>query len=177
MKRKNIKEEIKKYFFINPTVKLRVRQVERELKLPLPSVIRYCNELEKENILNRERISGIYLYSADRTSKNFLLEKKLFNIKNLYEVGLIEHLINELSNPVIVIFGSYSKGEDIENSDIDLYVQTPSKKGLKIEKFEKLLKRKLHVFIHSNIKQINNPHLMNNIINGVTLNGFLEVFK
>ena len=66
----NIKERIKVYFFIHPTVKMRVRQIERVLKLPLPSVIRYCKELEKEGILKKTTIVGISAYSADRSSKN-----------------------------------------------------------------------------------------------------------
>lgn len=176
MKRKNIKEQIRNYFFVNPSTKMRVRQIERELNLPLPSVIRYIQELEKEGILKREKIAEAVLFSANRASKYFLLEKKLYNIKLLYESGLTEYLINELSNPIIIVFGSYSKGEDNENSDIDLYIQTPSKKEIKLERFEKLLKRKIQIFVHSNLKQIRNPHLMNNIINGIPLNNFLEVF-
>lgn len=176
MKRKNIKEEIKAYFFLNPTERMRVRQIERKIKLPLPSVIKYAKELEKEGILKKEEIAGAVFFSADRTSKRFLLEKKLYNIRQLYEAGLIEYLINELSNPIIMVFGSYSKGEDTENSDIDLYIQTPSKKEIKLERFEKILKRKIEIFIHSNLKQINNHHLINNIINGVILNNYIEVF-
>ena len=74
MKTKNIKEKIKKYFFSNPTIKLRVRQIERELKLPLPSVIRYCRELEKEKIIKKENAAGVVLFSADRSSNTFLVE-------------------------------------------------------------------------------------------------------
>lgn len=176
MKRKNIKESIKNYFFVNPSTKMRVRQIERELNLPLPSVIRYTKELEKEGMLKREKIAEAVLFSANRASKSFLLEKKLYNIKLLYESGLIEYLINELSNPILIVFGSYSKGEDTENSDIDLYIQTFSKKEIKLEKFENLLKRKIQVFIHPNLKHIKNTHLMNNIINGMPLNNYLEVF-
>ena len=54
---KNIKDKIKEYFFVNPTVKVRVRQIERELKIPLPSAIRYVKELEKEGILKNEKIA------------------------------------------------------------------------------------------------------------------------
>ena len=177
MRTKNIRETIKEYFFINPTAKLRVRHIERELKLPLPSVIRYTKELEKEEILKKSKIGNIAFYSADRSSKNFLLEKKLFNIKTLYNSELIDFLITELSNPTIIVFGSYSKGEDIESSDIDLYIETPSKKEIKFEKFEKTVKRKLHVFRHKSINEIKNIGLANNIINGIVLNGFVEAIK
>jgi len=177
MRTKNIKQEIIEYFFVNPTAKLRVREIERALKLPLPSIIRYCKDLEKEKILSIVKTGSVIFYTADRTSEKFLLEKKLFNIKQVYESGTLEYLRRELSNPTIVLFGSYAKGEDTEESDIDLYLETPSKKEVNMDKFEKILKRKIQILRHKNLKDIQNPHLANNIINGVLLNGFVEVFK
>ncbi len=61
MKRKNIKRQIKEHFFVFPSVKLRVRQVEKELKVPLPSVIRYTKELEKSKAEVEKNILGNYL--------------------------------------------------------------------------------------------------------------------
>ena len=177
MKTKIIKDEIKNYFFVNPTAKLRVRQIERELKLPLPSVIRYTKELEKEEILKKENIGGIVLFSANRSSINFLIEKKMFNIKQIYCSGLIDNFVKEYFNPTIVLFGSFSKGEDLDDSDIDLYIETPSKKDINLNRFEKILKRKIQIFKYNHIRQITNVHLANNIINGIVLNGFLEVLK
>ncbi|MBS3074713.1 nucleotidyltransferase domain-containing protein [Candidatus Pacearchaeota archaeon] len=177
MKRKDINKTIREYFFINPNAKLRVREIERTLKLPLPSVIRHCKELEKESILTTIKIGNVNFYTANRGSEKYLLEKKLYNIKKIYESGFIEYLKNELSNPKIVLFGSFAKGEDTEESDIDLYVETPSKKKVSLEKFEKLLKRKIQVFWYKNLNKISNPHLANNIINGITLNNYIEVFK
>lgn len=175
MKIKNIKERLREYFFVNPTAKKRVRQLERELKLPLPSVIRYCKELEKEEILTRVEISGVTFYTANRTSKTFLLEKRLFNLKSIFESGIIYYCIKEYSNPVIVLFGSYSRGEDTEESDIDLYIQTPSKTEITLKQFEPILKRKIQVFSYQAIRHISNKHLANNIINGIVLNNFMEV--
>ena len=175
MRTKNIKKKIKEFFFLNPTIKLRVRQIERELNLPLPSVIRYTKELEKENILKKTKIANITLYSADRSSKEFLMEKRLFNIKQLY--NLINHIIKEYNNPTIVLFGSYSKGEDIEKSDIDLYIEIPIKKKINLSEFEKKLKRNIQIFQNKKIIDIKNTHLINNIINGITLNKSLEIFK
>lgn len=161
---------------MNPTAKLRVRQMEREMKMPLPSVIRYCKELEKEEILKKESISGVSAYSADRNSKKFLIAKRLFNIKSIFESGLLDCIVKEYFNPVIVLFGSYSKGEDIEGSDIDLYIETPRKQEFNFQKFEKILSRRIQVFNYRNIKEVPNHHLSNNIANGITLNNFLEAF-
>ena len=38
-------------------------------------------------------------------------------------------------------------------------------------------KRSIEVFQHKNLNEISNPHLANNIINGITLNNYIEVFK
>ena len=177
MKTKAITTTIKEYFFVNPNAKLRVREIERTLKLPLPSIIRYCKDLEKESILTTIKIGNVNLYTADRSSEKYLLEKKLYNIKKIYESGLVNYLRQELSNPSIILFGSFAKGEDTEESDIDLYIETLSKKDINIEKFEKLLKRRIQLFRHKNINEVSNIHLANNIINGFLLNGFLEIFK
>ena len=177
MKRKDIKQTIREYFFVNPAAKLRVRETERTLKLSLPSVIRYCNELEKEGILAIAKTGNVNFYTANRASEKYLLEKKLYNIKKICDSGLIECLRQELSNPAIVLFGSFAKGEDAEESDIDLYIETPSKKKVNIEKFENILKRGIQIFQHKNLNEMSNPHLANNIINGITLNNYIEVFK
>lgn len=173
----NIKGSIKSYFFTYPLAKLRVRQIEKTLKLPLPSVIKYCKELESEGILQTVRMGNVIFYTANRGDENFLLEKRLFNIKKIYDSGLIDHIKLELSNPTIILFGSYAKGEDTDESDIDLYVETLSKKEMSLEKFEGSLKRKIQLFRHKNIRDMSNMHLANNIVNGIILNGFVEVFK
>jgi len=174
---KNIKEELKKYFLLNPTKKLRLRQIERETQLSFPLVSRYSKELVREKILKTTITAEIVLYSADRSSKNFILEKKLFNIKLLYESNLVSYLIKELSNPVIILFGSFSKGEDIEDSDIDLFVETVSKKELDLKNFENKLQRRIQIFKNTSIRNIKNINLANNIINGINLNREIEVFK
>ncbi|MBT5272499.1 nucleotidyltransferase domain-containing protein [Candidatus Woesearchaeota archaeon] len=165
------------YFFINPAVKLRVRQIEREVKIPLPSAIRYAKELEKEGILRHEIIAGVKLYSADRSSKIYLFEKTYFNIKQLHSSGLIDYLIEYYSNPTIILFGSYSRGEDTEDSDIDIFVETVLKEKIDLSKFEKRLKKDIQLFVLKNLKEISNNHLANNILNGITLNGFIEVLN
>ena len=177
MKRKNIKFLVMDFFLVNPTIKIRVRQLEKKLNVPFPSIVRYTKELTNEGVLKKEEISNVILYSADRTSKKYLIEKKLYNLRMLYESELVDYLINEISNPVIVVFGSYSRGEDIENSDIDLYFETSFGGKIKLDKFEKILKRSIQLFIHKSIREVRNKNLMDNIINGITLNNFMVVFE
>jgi predicted nucleotidyltransferase len=177
MKIKSIKERIKDHFLANPTQKLRVRQIEREVEVPLPSAIRYAKELEKEGILKTVSIAGVTAYTANRSSKALLLEKLTYNLRTLHETGLVEHIIKEHSNPPIIVFGSYSRGEDTEDSDIDIYIETSKKTDIDLTAFENRLKRKIQVFQHRKITDIKNRNLANNIINGIVLNGQVEVLK
>ncbi len=119
-----------------------MRELEKTLQLPLPSVIRDCKELHEEEILTTIKTGNVVFYTGDRANENFLLEKKLYNIKTLYVSGLVQFIRIELNNPIIILFGSYSRGEDIENSDIDLYIETPSKKTNKFRKIWKNIKKK-----------------------------------
>ena len=171
----SIKSKIKEYFFMFPNSKLRVREIERKLKIPLPSVIRYCKELNNEDILTTIKTGEVVFYTAQRSNDKFLIEKRLNNIRTLYDSGLVNFIKEKLNNPKIIVFGSFSKGEDSEQSDIDLYVETPSKKEIDIKEFENKLSRKLQILKHNKISDIKNIHLINNIINGITLNGFVEV--
>jgi predicted nucleotidyltransferase len=90
--------------------------------------------------------------------------------------GLLERLKAEFDNATIILFGSYARGEDKEDSDIDLYVQTPAKKTIRLESFEKYLGRNIQLFIHKDIHEVSKD-LANNILNGIVLNGSIEVFR
>ena len=176
---KSIKQKISEYFFVHPTRKLRVRHIEREVNVALPSAIRYAKELEDEKILKSVIVAGVKVYSGDRASREFLVLKKLFNVYSLFSSGLVDFLTREYSNPTIVVFGSYSRGEDVEGSDIDIYIETAKKDvcGGNVEQFEKKLMRKLQFFQYRKITEIKNKELANNIVNGIALNGFVEVFN
>ena len=79
--------------------------------------------------------------------------------------------------PEIILFGSIARGDFHKDSDIDLYIETSSKKEVNLAEFEKKLSRKIQLFRHKNIAKIKNNNLINNIMNGISLNGFVEVIK
>jgi predicted nucleotidyltransferase len=64
------------------------------------------------------------------------------------------------------------RGEDVEESDIDLFIISNVKKQMNMEKFEEFLKRKIHIIIEPDIKKIN-ENLKSELINGEVLKGYL----
>ena len=81
--------------------------------------------------------------------------------------------------PIIVLFGSYSKALDNEQSDIDIFVLSNINKEFNTLKYEEILKRKVSIHLHSkkNLEKLkrHSKEFVNNLCNGITLSGQLEV--
>src|SRR3989338_6504446 len=164
--------KVLRVFFDYPTKGLQLRELSRLLKMGMPSVILHVKRLEKEDFLKKEK-KGVYpQYKASRNEK-FLLYKKTDTLIRLHESGLIEFLFSKTYPNAIVLFGSASLGEDTETSDIDLFV-IAKEKDLDLSEYEKMLKRKVHIIFESDLKKVP-KELMNNVINGIVVYGYLEV--
>jgi len=174
MLEKNNKYKVLKVFLFNPTESFRLRELSRITKISPPSVINYLKELEKKGLIGSYVKRDIPFYKAERDNEDFKQYKRIAVQYELHKSGLIEHLWQKLSPDVIILFGSFSLGEDIENSDIDLFVQCPEKK-LDLKEFGKKLGREINIFYEDNFSRLS-KELKNNIINGIVLKGYLKVF-
>lgn len=165
-------------FFQEPTKEHGLLEISRITKIAHTSVKKHLETLKKEGIIS-ERIekkgSRAYpIYKAEQESNVFRDYKKVYNFAELINSGLIEHIKNSLMPKSIALFGSYQKGEDIEDSDIDLFVEI-EQKDIDLSKFEKRLKRKVQLHFKDNFRKYP-AELKNNIINGTALEGYLEAF-
>jgi len=92
---------------------------------------------------------------------------------NIQESGLMEFLEEEFVPSAVVLFGSASRGEDTENSDIDLLV-IAKEKDVNLKKYESALGRKINMIFEDSSKGMP-KELLNNVINGIVLYGYLKV--
>lgn len=161
-------------FFDYPTKSFQLREISRILNLGLPSVANHVKKLEKERFIKREK-GGIYdSFKANKTEK-FKLYKKTNLLLRLSECGLLDFLKEKLMSDAIVLFGSAVQGNDVEESDIDLFILS-KKKDLHLKPFEEKLNRKINLFCEEKLNKLS-KELMNNIINGIVLSGYLRVLK
>lgn len=152
-----------------------MRQISRNTKISQPSVINHLKALIKLGFIIKENNKSIYpSYKANRDLRLFKTHKKADLLIQLEEIGLIDYINDKCLPNCIILFGSASLGEDIENSDIDLFVQTKEIR-LNLEKFDKVLKRKVNIFFEEKLDRLSNE-LKNNIINGIKIKGYLKVF-
>lgn len=151
--------------------RINVREYARIIKISPPTASKLLSNLNKDGLIKKEEDRQYIFYHANKESKVFVDLCRIYWGAVLEKSGIIENIKEELLNPVVILFGSLSKAEVKENSDIDLAIFTPTKKELKLEKFEKILGRKIQVFIFSKKEELKSKELLNNILNGYKILG------
>ena len=179
MLQKDNRYKILMIFFEDPSPKgigFQLREISRKVEVAPPSVKKYLNELEKEGLVMKikHRIHGYPVYYANRDNEEFKFLKKVDIIMKIKESGLLKYLSENCMPDVIILFGSASKGEDLKESDLDLFVLSDKEK-IDLSLFEKKLNKKINIFFDNNFNKLS-KELRNNIINGVILKGYLKVF-
>lgn len=176
------KSKILRLFLKEPSKEQYIREIARRIKKSPTTVSVYLAKYEKRDLLKSERKYHHLVYKANQESKKFKRVLLYYNLTLIDKSGLIKYLEKEFNHPeTIGLFGSFVKGENVEKSDIDIYVISPLKKEISLNKYEKKLKHKIQLFVFSreDIKKMQekNKELLNSLINGVVLSGFLEIFK
>lgn len=158
-------------FFKDNYRRINVREYARIQNISPPSASKLLGQFEEEKLLKKEPEKNYIYYFANKESKTLINLSRIYWQTKIEESGLVGHLQKELANPLIVLFGSFSKAEITQNSDVDLAVFTVSEKNLYLENFERKVSRKIQVFKFKNMKDVENKDLLNNILNGFVICG------
>jgi len=128
--------------------------------------------LEKEGLikLEKDRASGRWSIALNRDSKTVLRMKRVENLKLIYESGIVDFLEKEFAGATIVLFGSYSMGEDAADSDLDIAIIGRREKKIYLDEFEKKLEREIFINFYPSFIEIH-KNLRENIFNGIVLVG------
>jgi len=169
-------------FVEEPEREFHIRELAKLFRKSPTTVSGILNKLKKKGILVSRKMSNHVLFRANTASLDYRSLKKRHNLEQVSSSGLIKYLVEKLNDPeAIILFGSYEKGEDIKRSDIDIFVVTPSKKDVELEKYGRLLKHDIQLFINSkddvDKMKTRNKELLNNLVNGTVIYGFWEAFR
>lgn len=165
-----------KVFFDFPLKKFSLKEISLLSKLSHPSLKPELSNLIKSEFLQKhieirgKRSFPLYFASENEEFKKI---KKLSNEYELIYSGIIEFLKSKMMPNSIIVFGSYSRGEDLEESDIDLFVESEIKE-IDLKKFEKKLKRKINLTFKEDLNKLD-KNLLINIINGKILYGEIHL--
>ncbi len=156
-----------------PTKEFTIRGLAKEAGVSPPTAMEFVNELEKESIIKTEIFGRAKKVSFNMENEEAVREKRIRNIKAAEEIKK-EILKSGIDAKAIILFGSFSRGEDIESSDIDIAVVSREKVKADFTKIEKKLNRRINLIIFESFKKIP-ENLRGSIINGIKLYGVIDV--
>lgn len=171
-------EKVLGVFLESPAQKYHVRGIARKLGISPRTAKKYLAALCSDGYLKMEK-DGIYeKYRAYQDSQIFKDRKVFHTIRKLRESEIIGYIEEEMNYPAIILYGSAARGEDTVESDIDLFIISKVKKEIDVSGFEKKLDMEIQLMNmdETEFKKGKNGELQNNMLNGIVLSGFVEVF-
>ena len=171
-----LQQQILRLLFTKTGVMLNQNQIAKALKVSPPAVMKAIPNLEKSNLvkIEQDKESKRWAIELNRDNQRTIRLKRADNLSLIYESGLYDFIEKELAGSTIILFGSYSKGEDTIASDIDLAVIGRKEKKLDLEKYEQMLSRKINVNFYDSFGKIH-KHLKENLFKGIVLLGGVEL--
>ena len=174
--------KVMQVLFKYPEKEFSLTDLAKEAEVAKANIGKILETLYRSEIITIEKLSKIWRIRANQTNWQYLRNKIINNLSNVYNGKLIDILIEHFHNPkAIILFGSYRKGDDISSSDIDIAIESDEAKGYEIIELkelsgiEKNLGKKIQLHVFSRAEA--DINVFNNIANGIVLWGFLEVKK
>lgn len=171
-----LQQEIMRFLSIKAGQSFTARAIAKSLDVSPPAISKALPLLEKKGFLNvrKDRESQRFSIELNRDDLYVLGLKRADNLRQLYECGLVQFLRDTFPGACVILFGSYAQGEDTTGSDIDLAVVGMQPKKVKVAAYEPILEREIVLNYYPSFAKID-KYLLNNISNGITLIGAVEL--
>lgn len=141
-------DEVLALFFRRPTAAIHIREIARQCKVSPPTALRAVESLAREGLVSVERGRVVTAVRANVDEPAFVRLKRVHNLASVYGSGLVDRLVEAYGRPrAIVLFGSYSRGEDTEASDIDVAVVSSRRASPELADIEGRLERTVNVHV------------------------------
>lgn len=157
--------------FVYPEKTFHLRGLAEESSVSPSTTSRILEEFEEKGLVNIKRDLKMEIKAAQ--TQGFRDFKTSYNLWKLAETGLISQIEGEAVPEAIVLFGSYSRGEDNSESDIDVAVINGREAAIDLERFEQELKRKIN--LHTIEPEQADENFKETLANGIVLRGYLDI--
>ena len=171
-----LEREIIKFLCIKAGNSYNQREIALALKVSPTAVANSLKNLEKEEIikLNKSKNTKPRQISLNLQNNSVFFIKRVENLRAVYESGLAEFLFDNFSGATLVLFGSYSLGEDISNSDIDIAIVGNAPRKIDLSIYEIRLSKKIIIQVFDSFDKIH-KNLKESILNGIILKGSVRL--
>ena len=134
-----------KYFAQNPSTEVYVNELAEILNLSTGSCSQILRDLSLFGILKKKDLGKAYYYYLNN---NYLTNelKRFIGVYKIYENEIVREITDTYSEDIsIALYGSYSKGDFTEKSDIDILVITQEKPKVDLKELEEKLEVEINV--------------------------------
>lgn len=163
------RQKILSFLILHPNKEYFDRQISKLTGVSRAGTNFSLRDLAKEGLVLREKRGRMYFYKVDSNDILIKYLKILQNITTLYP--LLDKL-KKLSLR-IVLYGSAAKGENITESDIDIFIMTRSSDGVEKLIFKDKLREKIQYVVRTPNTFIkskkNNPAFYKEVEKGIVL--------
>src|SRR3989344_1879118 len=167
------RDKILELVFKKPTTRFHVREIARLTGLNPNPVAKIAGNLRKEKLVQIEKKKHVVEIYANAVDESFIKKKRVFNFMKVYESGIVDFLVKIFDPVSVSLMGSFSRGEDVERSDIDIVVVSSKKnERADLEKFEEYFGRNIHLLV-IDYKEMSEEFYIN-FINGFVLYGHIS---
>ena len=113
--------------------------------LSRPRLAVWLKKFIKQGLIKRLKPKGkMPYYIGISENPEFRNRKRLFAIKTLTESGLLDHLSSLKKAKVVIIFGSFSRADWYDDSDIDIFIYG-DESNFEYYKYKQKLKREIQI--------------------------------
>ena|SRR3989338_3583881 len=161
--------------FFNKPKHWHFNELLEDAQISRPQLAQWLKVFEKENLIKRVKPRGkMPYYVGNIEYPTFRNRKSLFAKEILFKSGLLDHLVTLAAAKVIVIFGSFSRWDWYDGSDIDIFMYGKDN-HFEQGKYELKIKREIQLHHAENLKDLKRmEQLLPAIISGDFIKGSLR---
>lgn len=150
---KSKKEDVLELFY-SSSKHWHFEEILKKVGISRSQLAQWLGKFEKEGIIKRVKPRGkMPYYVQNFDSLEFHQRKRLFTLKLLAESGLLKHLASLKEAKVVILFGSFSRSDWYDDSDIDVFIYGDDS-GFEAGKFSVKLKRDIQVHMAKDRKDL-----------------------
>lgn len=172
----NLQQEIIRLLFVKAGEFLNQRQLSKKLNVSQPAVKKALLKLDELEVINisQDKESKRWAIGLNRENNRLMQLKRVDNLRRIYESGLLDFLEKEFPGAAIILFGSFSRGDDVLDSDIDIAIIGRKTKKIDLDSYEKVIEREIIINFYESFSKIH-KNLKESIFNGIVLSGRIEL--
>jgi len=145
------REELFRLYFTNTDAEFYLRELERNLNIPVANIRRELLALEHDGIFISRRKANLVYY---RLNKNYPLFAELKSIvaKTIGVEGSLRSAFSDIKIDLAFIYGSFAENREKANSDIDVCIVGKTNEEILlhvINKLEKTLMREINYTLYA----------------------------